>query len=257
MTNGSPPEDLLLHALADGELDAATAFSLETRIASDPLLAAEYARIMALKERSKSLGKPSVSPDFAARIAAIAAPHASTASKPKRLSFDHPSWRALAASVMVTAFLASGGTYLVTSSRNDTSIEDAIANGHRRSLLAASPIDVVSSDKHTVKPWFDQKLGLSPPTVDLSAEGFLLMGGRVEVVSGEPLPSLVYRRRQHLISVIAQPLKTGATPSAAPSAKIVDGYNMIEWAGDGFAYWAISDLDMTELHEFVDDFRKP
>jgi anti-sigma factor RsiW len=254
MKNASPSEDLLLHALADGELDAATALSVETRIANDPSLAAEYARIIALKERSKALGKPSVSPDFAARIAGT--PLTSAASKPKRLSFDNPSWRALAASVMVTALVASGGTYLVTSSSDNPSIEDAIANDHRRSLLAASPIDIASSDKHTVKPWFDQKLGLSPPTVDLSAEGFPLMGGRVEVVSGEPLPSLVYRRRQHLISLVAQPLKTGATPSAGPNPKTVDGYNMIEWTGDGFAYWAISDLDMTELHEFVDDFRK-
>jgi len=256
MTNESSSENMLLHALADGELDAATAVSVEARIAADPALAAEYARIIAVKARTKALGKPAVSEDFASRISAIGMPQKPTSSRAAIWSFDHPSWRALAASVVMTAFLASGGTYLVTSSGNDTSVEDAIANGHHRSLLATSPIDVVSSDKHTVKPWFDRKLGLSPPTVDLSADGFPLVGGRVEVVSGAPLPSLVYRRRQHLISVVAQPLKNGTAQNQAPVAKTVDGYNMVEWTGEGFTYWAVSDLDTVELREFVDDFRK-
>ncbi len=175
MTEVSSSEYLLLHALADGELDAAAAMSLEARLAADPVLAAEYARILAVKERTKALGKPTVSPDFAARIAAITSDAKSTSARPQAriLSFDHPSWRALAASVVLTAFAASGGTYLLSSAPHyDFSVEDQVANDHHRSLLATSPIDVVSTDRHTVKPWLDQKLGMSPPTADLSAAGF-------------------------------------------------------------------------------------
>ncbi len=254
-----PSSDYLLHALADGELDAAAAMSLEARLAADPALGAEYKRILAVKERTKALGKPSVSPDFAARIATIASDTKSTSSSPwtRILSFDHPSWRALAASVVLTAFAASSGTYLLSSaSRNDFSVEDQVANDHRRSLLATSPIDIASSDRHTVKPWLDQKLGLSPPTADLSAEGFPLVGGRVDVIAGNAVPTLVYKRRKHLISVVATPLTGDGTQNTDPVSKTVDGYNVIDWTGGGFRYLAVSDLDPAELSTFVDDFRK-
>ncbi|MEW6437637.1 MAG: anti-sigma factor [Pseudomonadota bacterium] len=256
MTQLSPSDLLLLHALADQELDAAAALALEARVAAEPALAAEYARILALKARTKALGKPAVSPDFAARIAALAqdAEPRPAARRARIFSFDHPSWRALAASVVLTAFLAGGGTYLFTAPQSEASIEDAVADGHHRALLAASPIDVQSSDRHTVKPWLDQKLGLSPPTADLAAQGFPLVGGRVEVIAGNPLPVLVYRRRQHLISVVAKPLPNGSVE--APASRTVDGYNMVSWAGGGFHYWAVSDLDPVELSNFVDNFRK-
>ncbi len=251
MTDIAPSEYLLLHALADQELDAATALLLEARIAAEPALATEYARILALKERVKSLGKPQVSEDFAARIAAIGSDAEPAPRRTRILSLDHPSWRALAASVVLTVFIASGGTYLVMSPRGDTVIEDEIANGHRRSLLATSPTDVLSSDRHTVRPWFDQKLGWSPPTVDLSSEGFPLVGGRVEVIAGNPVPGLVYRRRQHLITVVAMPLAAGREQVEAPISKVVDGDNMVHWASGGFKYWAVSDLDADELSSFV------
>lgn len=259
MTAISPADHLLLHALADQELDAATALALEARVAAEPALAAEYARILALKARTQALGKPAVAPDFAARIAALAsdAEPKPASHRARILSFDHPSWRALAASVVLTAFLAGGGTYLFTAlPQSEASIEDAVADGHHRALLAASPIDVQSSDRHTVKPWLDQKLGLSPPTADLAAQGFPLVGGRVEVIGGNPMPVLVYRRRQHLISVVAKPLTNGSAQTSAPVSKTVDGYNMIAWTGGGFHYWAVSDLDPDELANFVDDFRK-
>ena len=258
MTALSSADHLLLHALADQELDAAAALALEARVAAEPALAAEYARILALKARTKALGKPAVAPDFAARVVALAS-DTRPVSKPRRariLSLDHPSWQALAAPVVLTALVASGGTYLFTAPQSEASIEDAVANGHHRALLAANPIDVQSSDQHTVKPWLDRKLGLSPPTADLSAQGFPLVGGRVEVIAGNALPTLVYRRRQHLISVVAMPLANGSTRTQAPNFKTVDGYNMIDWAGGGFRYWAVSDLDPPELRNFVDDFIK-
>lgn len=257
MTSQSDNDRLLLHALADQELDAADALALERRLAADPALAADYARIIALKEAVKSVGKPAVSDDFAARIAALAHGHPPGTIEAKNRSAIWPDWRALAASMVVTAFLASGATYLLTASRSDVAVEHMIASGHRRSLLAASPIDIASSDRHTVRPWFDGKLGVSPPTPDLSAAGFPLVGGRVDVVANEPVPTLVYRHNQHLITLVAIPAKGNEAGATEPESKVVDGYNMIEWREKGFLYWAVSDLDIGALKTFVAAIRAP
>ena len=247
---------LLLHALADQELDAATALALEQRIAADPALATEYVKVVAIKAAVTGLEKPTVSEEFAARIAAIAgtavvAPRA----KSRSVSWGAVDWRPLAASVVLTAFLASGATYMLTAPRGETTIEDAIANDHRRSLLAASPIDIASSDRHTVRPWFESKLGGSPPTTDLAAAGFPLVGGRVEVIAGDAVPTLVYRHNKHLISLVAIPLRSGDSGTLAPVLKVTDGYNMMHWKFGGFQYWAVSDLDAPGLETFVDDLR--
>lgn len=253
MTSKLDNDRLLLHALADQELDAATALALERRIAAEPSLAAEYEAIVALKQSVKGLEKPAVSDEFATRIRALGFGGLPLQPGSKRTDWAVADWRALAASVIVTAFLASSATYMLTAPRGGAAIEDAIANGHRRSLLAASPIDIASSDRHTVRPWFDGKLGLSPPTTDLAAEGFPLVGGRVDVIGGKAVPTLVYRRNQHLITLVAIPTKSGEPGKGAPEAKVIDGYNVIHWSQAGFGYWAASDLDAAELKIFVDD----
>lgn len=255
MTSELDNDRLLLHALADQELDAATALALERRIAAEPSLAAEYEAIVALKQSVKGLEKPAVSDEFATRIRALGFGGLPLQPGSKRTDWAVADWRALAASVIVTAFLASSATYMLTAPRGEAAIEDAIANGHRRSLLAASPIDVASSDRHTVRPWFDSKLGLSPPATDLSAAGFPLVGGRIEVIGGNAVPTVVYRHNKHLITLVAIPIKSGEPGTLAPETKVIDGYNMVHWKFGGFQYWAVSDLDAAGLETFVDDLR--
>ena len=251
--NGTEP--LLLHALADGELDAATALALERKIAVDPALAAEYERICALQSAVARQARPAVSRDFAARIAALASavtPLPSTSAPARRPAAD---WRALAACLVLTAALASGLTYAVIGRDPSLSIEESIVAGHRRSLLAASPIDIASSDRHTVRPWFDKKLGISPPTPDLTAVGFSLLGGRVDIVEERPVPSLVYRHKEHLISVVAMPAASGHDVNQAPVPSTAGTYNVMRWSRPGFRYWAVSDLEAAELATFVDALR--
>ncbi len=194
----------------------------------------------------KRTDKPVPSQQFTARIAALATPEAPP--RPRIMN-----WQALAASLLVTAFLSSTATYYLASGGGNA-IEQTIADSHRRSLLAASPTDIASSDRHTVRPWFEAKLGLSPPTIDLAEAGFPLVGGRVEVIGGKPEPVLVYRRRQHLITLAAIPLAPGEANTPAHT-KVVEGYNMVQWDQSGFGYWAVSDLDAPELKTFVDDLR--
>ncbi|MER8951610.1 anti-sigma factor [Mesorhizobium sp. M0833] len=268
--NDGLPDDpagvaLMIHALVDGELDAAAALAVERRIAADPALAAEHARIVALQTVVSGLPRLDVREDFKARIAAIG-----TAGMEKVLPAPAPAarvlpahramhrfgafdWRALAASIVVTAVLASGATQWMMLSRAPDSFAAAVANGHRRSLLAASPVDVVSSDRHTVKPWLDGRVGLSPPAPDLASDGFALLGGRVEVIADQPVPALVYRHREHLITLVAAPEETGST--AGPVDLSAGGFSLVHWSDSAFSYWAISDTERPELDDFVNRFR--
>jgi len=245
---------LLIQALADGELDAATALAVERRIAQEPALAARHARILAVKAAVARLPRPEPSTAFQARIVALAEPAvpvAPQASPPARRSFD---WRALAASIVVTAVLASGTTALLLQRDASDGFAEAIASSHRRSLLAASPIDIASSDRHTVKPWLDAKVGLSPPAVDLAQFGYTLVGGRVDVIADRVVPSLVYRHREHLITLVAAPQEQGSATGAAPVS--AGGFSLVHWTDGAFSYWVISDMARPEIDDFVARFRE-
>ena len=236
-------EDLsLIQALIDGELDAEARAGLESRLAADPVLRAERVRAESVKAALKGLPQTLVSGEFHNRIAALASP-----------SPRFGDWRSMAAAVLVSAILSSAVTYSFIA--GDTGFDEAaaIASSHRRSLLAASPIDVASSDSHTVKPWLDARLGLSPPAADLAGDGFVLLGGRADVIGEKPVPSLVYRHNEHLITLLAEPVATGA--KTAPRHVEAGGLRMINWAGDGFSYWAVSDTEWTNLERFVNRYQ--
>src|SRR6185312_9276364 len=131
-----------------------------------------------------------------------------------------------------------GGTYFLTAQPPQDTLEAAITDSHMRGMLATSPVDVVSSDRHTVKPWLDAKLGVSPPATDFAEQGFALIGGRVDVINGRSVPALVYRHREHLISLIALPVGAD-TPAAEAVSLDVGGYHVVKWTGKGFEYWAV------------------
>ena len=112
---------------------------------------------------------------------------------------------------------------------------------------------VVSTDRHTVKPWFSGRIPEAPRVVDLAKEGFPLVGGRLDVVGLTPVPTLVYSYRNHLISLTAVPAASRA--NSAPILRTVDGYNVLCWTDDGVAYWALSDIGPMNLENFVQLFR--
>ncbi|MCZ0735140.1 anti-sigma factor family protein [Phreatobacter sp. AB_2022a] len=260
MTEGtqlpSDPMDLrlLLHALVDGELDAATTLALERRLAGDPALAAEHVRIAAQQAAIRSLPRPAVSDAFRTRVAALAG--RPDAVVQRRLPHPAPfGWRAMAASILVTAVLASGLTQWAVTRDAPDGLVAAIASGHRRSLLAASPVDVASSDRHTVKPWLDARIGLSPAAPDLARDGFSLLGGRVEVIGDKPVPALVYRHREHLVTLVAAPQGNGTASMPAGTPRSTGGFSLIRWADGAFLYWAVSDTDRATLEDFVRRFR--
>ncbi|TPN76835.1 anti-sigma factor [Mesorhizobium sp. CU2] len=277
------PQDmkLMIHALVDGELDAAAALAVERRMAADPELAAEHARLVALRGALANVPRPAVSDDFLARIAAIAevkgadeaeqtgAVKVDASTPPQQQqgqviairpraprwlnSFD---WRQMAASIVLTALLASGATqWLTTADNGSDSFAVAVANGHRRSLLAATPVDIVSSDRHTVKPWLDGRIGVSPPAPDMAKDGYALLGGRVEVIGDRPMPALVYRHHEHLITLVAAPRQNEAKSMPVADDLSAGGFLLVHWTDDAFSYWAISDADRQALDDFVSRFR--
>ena len=260
--------ELMIHAHVDGELDDTTARSIESRIAADPALATMRDSIMDLRAAMKRLPRPVVSDALQKRISAIVLSQPQLAASdptyeriqkslfraPSRLLSGSYSWRALAASVVITAIFAGGAMRVLMLGNASDSFALAIADDHRRSLLAASPFDVASSDRHTVKPWLDSKLGISPPAPDLAAGGFALAGGRVEVLFGKSVPALVYRHHEHLISLVAEPSQDGNV--SVPIDLSAGGFSMVKWSDGAFSYWAISDTEWSDLNDFVAQFRK-
>ncbi len=247
MTHSATAEDsaLLVHAYLDGELDPANALAFETRMANDPALAAECERVEALRHVMRErLPREPLPAALRARIErSIGARRA-----PQQFS-----WRALAASIALTAVVASGSTSMLLSQNPAETTREAVVAGHIRSLMAPQPFDVASSDKHTVKPWFNGRTAESPRVVDLAKADYPLAGGRLDVVGQAVVPTLVYRHAKHLVSLTAVPAPGRA--GSEPVAGKVGGYNTLSWTEDGVTYWAISDTEPANLTKFVELFR--
>jgi anti-sigma factor RsiW len=115
--------------------------------------------------------------------------------------------------------------------------------------MSQRPTDVTSSEGHTVKPWFNGRIPQAPRVIDLSSVGFPLMGARIDVIGSVPVPTLVYGRRQHVISLTAVP-RSSIVPQPM-SSRSLNGYNVVSWSNGEMTYWAASDLNGKELEEFA------
>lgn len=161
-------------------------------------------------------------------------------------------WLAVAASIAIVA-LAGLFAWSILSTAFHRNANDLLAqevvSSHVRSLMVSHLTDVPSSDQHTVKPWFDGKLDFAPQVRDLSAQGFQLVGGRLDYVNNRVVAALVYQRQKHFINLFIWPSQGAADEANQESSR--QGFNINHWTKSGTSYWAVSDLNNTELREFV------
>ena len=161
-------------------------------------------------------------------------------------------WLALAAAIIFAAIIAFTLVPRLQRPGADQFLATQLIASHVRSLMANHLTDVASSDQHTVKPWLDAKLDFAPPVVDLSSEGFPLVGGRLDYLDNRPVAALVYQRRKHFINLFVWPGETGAArPTMAMSH---EGYQLLHWADPDFNYWAVSDVNANDLQTFKQQF---
>jgi anti-sigma factor RsiW len=239
--------EVLLNALIDGELDAGHAREVEQHVAT-------CARCAATLAAYRQMGGAVAASDL--RYTAPASLRARIeASLPK----EQPSnvqpmptrrgvLRGFAMGSALSAIAATGLFAVVLRNDDQSRIEAEIVSAHLRSLQAGHLTDVISTDQHTVKPWFAGKLDVSPPVIDLTAQGFTLIGGRLDYLDARPIGAVVYKRRAHIINLFVA--QTSNMQHRAARTETIQGYNIREWSDRGLNYWAISDLGADELAEF-------
>jgi anti-sigma factor RsiW len=242
--SGCPDKAHLIHALVDGELDAVNAQAFEAHLKTCPDCAAAVGELQDLRER---IARPELRDAAPAGLhSRIEAMIGAETERPRRRVPSAVPW------TLAGGFAALAASLVVTTSLPSTTVlADQLVADHVRSTLASQLVDVETSDRHTVKPWFAGKIDFAPPVVDLAAQGFPLVGGRVDYLDGRVVAALVYRRGKHVINVFIRPEPKGLR---LPAARAHDGYSLVRWTEGGLEFWAVSDAEPRELETLRQDF---
>lgn len=224
------PDDKTLSAYLDGELDAPASLELEREMAQNAPLRASFERMRDLSAAVRAKADYYPSP----------AHHKFRPEAKKR-------WLMLAPAFAFMLIAGFGLGVFVAQPGEEESVGNEIVASHVRATLANRLIDIPSSDQHTVKPWLSSRLPFSPTVTDLSQDGFALKGARLDYVASQPVATLVYQRRQHMIDVFVWP----SSKESAKTAYARDGFNVQHFARGGMRYWIVSDLNRNELDDFA------
>ena len=160
--------------------------------------------------------------------------------------------RGFAMGSAVSAIAATGLVAIVLRNDDQQRIKSEVVSAHLRSLQAGHLTDVVSTDQHTVKPWFNGKLDVSPPVIDLTAQGFTLIGGRLDYVDARAIGADRLPAAPHVINLFVA--QTASTERHAAKTETIQGFNIRRWSERGLNYWAVSDIAADELAEFGEKF---
>jgi len=257
---------MLIHAYVDGELDLLSTVKLEAHLRDCTPCAQAHRNLQTLRSGISSGDVYFKAPNHLAERVRLALQEAdngeaySSASVqemsrrmpsqqlPKRMWWQFSwAWAGVAAAVAMAGLVVWRLDPGVSRRSQNELLAQEVLSSHVRSLMANHLTDVPSSDQHTVKPWFNGKLDFSPPVKDLAAEGFPLVGGRLDYLDDRPVAALVYQRRKHFINLFIWPSDSGSGQKTV----MRQGYNLFQWTQSGMSYWAVSDLNSTELQDFV------
>ena len=238
--------EVMLHALVDDELDAGHARDVETHVAGCPRCAASLAAYRQMSEAIAQADLRYTAPASLRRRIEASLPQRRPAPSRRNVL------RGFAMGSAVSALAATGLVAIVLRNDDEQLIMSEVVSAHLRSLQAGHLTDVISTDQHTVKPWFNGKLDVSPPVIDLTAQGFTLVGGRLDYVDARAIGAVVYRRRQHVINLFVA--QTPNIERRAAKTETVQGFNIRRWSERGLNFWAVSDIGADELAEFGEKF---
>jgi anti-sigma factor (TIGR02949 family) len=232
-----------LHAYLDGELDAAGMATFERHLETCADCAAALNAEEGLRRSLQQAELYERAPESLHRKVRIA-----TAPTPARASAHPGAWRwlAVAAALIIAILWGSRSFFPTIKSPQQAAWTTTLLDAHLRSLQPGHLTDVESTDQHTVKPWFDGKLDIAPPVRDFAADGFPLVGGRLDVIEGRTVAALVYGRRKHMVNVFVW--KSQDTVPYSDSGER-QGYHWVSWKKDGFTFCAVSDVSLPELQQ--------
>jgi len=240
----------VIHGYLDGELDLARSLEVEQHMRECEVCARAYHNQITLRSSLKDESLYYCAPEkLKKRIQSSLRNEAKSEVSPRAFG-----WRWLTVGASLAFMLLIGlVVWRVVLIRVNPSVDLAqeIVSNHVRSLMPGGShlTDVLSSDQHTVKPWFDGKVDFAPPVKDFASQDFRLYGGRLEYLNNRTVATLIYQRRLHYINLYIWPAEqAGATGEVTTQRQ---GYNLIHWTSSGMSYWAISDLNSVELHEFA------
>jgi anti-sigma factor RsiW len=238
----------LVHAYVDGELDLVRSLEVETHLSGCAACAREQASVRALRTAFGNGALYHMAPARLERRVRAAVRDARRAEQGRSFARARFGWAgAAAAAVLLVAILVRGVLPFGPPTGDLTARE--VVDDHLRSLTANHLTDVLSSNQHTVKPWFDGRLNFTPPVEDLGAQGFPLIGGRLDYLDNQPVAAVVYRRREHIINLFISPAEHVA--DILPVSQVRGGYNIVHWTRSGMAYWAVSSVSGAELGKFA------
>jgi anti-sigma factor RsiW len=239
--------EILVHALLDGELDAGHAREVEKHVEHCPRCAPQ---LRAYRELQQAM--PVAQLHFTAPMSLRQRIEKALPATSQRVSNRRSVLKGFIMGTALSTVMAASLVLGVFQTDQDQRVLGDIVSAHVRSLQANHLTDVQTSDQHTVKPWFNGKVDIAPPVVDLTAKGFTLLGGRLDYIDGKAVASIVYRRRTHVINLFV----TQGAPSENHAARLqtMQGYNIRRWTAQGLEFFAISDINTEELQEFVEKF---
>ncbi|MBO0734694.1 MAG: anti-sigma factor [Methylocapsa sp.] len=235
----------LMHPLLDGELDAKHARAVEVHAEGCTGCAAELSSLRDLQKTIFAAQLCYPAPESLRLRIERALPR--PAIRPSRREW----LQGFALGAGLSAIAASGVFVAVLREDKESPILSDIVSAHLRALEPDHLTDVPSSDRHSVKPWFNGKVDAAPPVPDLSAEGFALIGGRLDAIGGKMVAAIVYKKRAHIINLFVAP---GAAGERLPAIEKAQGFNVRHWTEDGVSLFAISDLNAAELADFAAAF---